>query len=946
MENQKKKHRIINGTKGAISLFLAVLMTPFLTIAMLLVEVGRYNSAVSILDEAMGTSAISLLANYDTYLHDRWGLLAITQAKDTKALYNDYMKNNIGVMGGALSLDSVTMNGAMALSDQSVLKEQIIEYCKLNAPVTLASNFLNISSLLNIFEGLNNIDKYMKVLTTGANIATDMVDLAENIDELKKSANKLDEYSGKYESTYNSFKTSVNDLIDSLSTLEDLKEEKATKEAELAVLKAELQTLLAQESSNSDSESEEDSGESQAVTNKRAQIAAKEQEIRELNSDIADEEKTIGNMRSTATTKRDEYATLLGDISSEMNNYVSLMGNVDSAISSLQSDVLSGVGQVVDLAGEIKTKQDNLKTEKEKLKTMDPTSKEYAEQLSKINTLDREITDLQIEKEVFNTTKEGVTTMTGEWDSSSDGYNEALLKQSAAAFAALKTKVSNVNISGLTSSSSKITDAEYKDSSIAGYMGAEALQTFLDEQEKKLKEGTLSGILKGLTAVYEKIWGLDVIFENDLDAYIDEAYYADNFGSLPGGSAAANKVIVFFENLADTLEAITKLQKDFATLKWKELWKDIKDIFEKGKKAFTSLIDAISEPFLKIASVFTEGYVPFYLTTYGAYMTSCRTDFSDVSGAPSFSNMSGYSVPTSAFPTDKYNVELGAIESITAIINQFTKATGNSKKDLTFKGAELEYMLAGTYSEVGNQALTFLELYLLRVLCCLPAISANTEVLAIAGSTTIGAPAVMVFYYLIEPLVQTVLLCNGSSIEFIPTKLFLTPSGLPGLLTELCSLCKMSDADKKALEKDMLGAFGSDKDKYEKAKADLESTKKEESTSKPQTQSQLDKRVESYKQGLLKFNYREYCFLLMLVFVKNETIVARLSNLIQMESHYYYKQQQASSSGGSGEYSFAFDLHKSYTFVDATADVKVEQILPSLTDSSLFDLTRENYRGY
>ena len=70
----KFKHfKYINGIRGAISLFLAVIMTPFLTIAMALVE------TVSVLDEAMGISSTATLANYDEYLHKRWGLLAADQ---------------------------------------------------------------------------------------------------------------------------------------------------------------------------------------------------------------------------------------------------------------------------------------------------------------------------------------------------------------------------------------------------------------------------------------------------------------------------------------------------------------------------------------------------------------------------------------------------------------------------------------------------------------------------------------------------------------------------------------------------------------------------------------------------------------------------------------------------------------------------------------------------
>lgn len=74
---KKHKKKLINGCKGAIALFLAVLMTPFLSIAMLLVETGRYNSAVSVLDEAMGVSSTALLSSYDEYIKERWGLLAL-----------------------------------------------------------------------------------------------------------------------------------------------------------------------------------------------------------------------------------------------------------------------------------------------------------------------------------------------------------------------------------------------------------------------------------------------------------------------------------------------------------------------------------------------------------------------------------------------------------------------------------------------------------------------------------------------------------------------------------------------------------------------------------------------------------------------------------------------------------------------------------------------------
>jgi hypothetical protein len=72
VQKKKKPLSCINGVKGAISLFMPLLMTPFLTIAVLLVEAGRYNSAVSLLDEALGVSSMSTLANYDDYLQEHF----------------------------------------------------------------------------------------------------------------------------------------------------------------------------------------------------------------------------------------------------------------------------------------------------------------------------------------------------------------------------------------------------------------------------------------------------------------------------------------------------------------------------------------------------------------------------------------------------------------------------------------------------------------------------------------------------------------------------------------------------------------------------------------------------------------------------------------------------------------------------------------------------------
>jgi len=87
----------------------------------------------------------------------------------------------------------------------------------------------------------------------------------------------------------------------------------------------------------------------------------------------------------------------------------------------------------------------------------------------------------------------------------------------------------------------------------------------------------------------------------------------------------------------------------------------------------------------------------------------------------------------------------------------------------------------------------------------------------------------------------------------------------------------------------------------------------------------------------LKFNYKDYCLVLLLLTVTKEQQVARLANLIQMETLCYYENQ---------EKDYTFDLRKSYSYLYAQVDANVVQMMPSLADSSLFTVERDHYRGY
>ena len=90
-------------------------------------------------------------------------------------------------------------------------------------------------------------------------------------------------------------------------------------------------------------------------------------------------------------------------------------------------------------------------------------------------------------------------------------------------------------------------------------------------------------------------------------------------------------------------------------------------------------------------------------------------------------------------------------------------------------------------------------------------------------------------------------------------------------------------------------------------------------------------------KGLQKFNYRKYCFLLMLVSVTKDQQLVRLKNLIQMETLYHYNKAGSEA---------VFDLNKSYTYLETNVTADVKQLMPSLIDSSVFHVTRQQFRGY
>lgn len=872
--------KYINGTKGAIALFLAVLMTPFLTIAMLLVETGRYNSAVSILDEALGVSSMSTLANYDEYLQDRWGLLGISQDIDISTTYTENIDKNSSVLGDSLTLNSIQANGMYPLSDSEILYNQIMEYSKLNAPTTLVTNFLNLSDIIGALEEFNNIGDFASLLTSGVDAVDSTITLAESADELKSIADELDTLNTSYSTKYTAFETAVNDLIDALNEPRP-----------------------------------DESTDPDAAT-------------------LYDE--NIATLRTNATTAQSEYSTVLGDIATKLTEYQTKMSDCSDAIASIQSDITSAASTVVSLESDVSDKEDELEAVQNEIDRLEregysESDSAYSAKLAERAALESELSQLQTELGINEATKDGLDNVTSSWSDSFGSYSDATIGEIATRFTQLQTTVNNLNINSITSTTTKVTPETYKSVAVAGYINSEDIDAYLDEQEEELATGSLSALIEGITSFFDSIFNLSLFYEPELSAFINQEYYETNFGGLPGEDSAEGGVMAVISDIGAILNDISSFQSNLISWKFITALKNLKNLITNIVQLIQDIAQFAIDICQNILELFSS-YDRLYYSTYTTYNLTCRTDCPG--GSLSFTNMSGYEMDSSSLPSQGIDSSrISVLDDLAALIDMISSAAAGTGDDITFSGAELEYVLYGSNSEISNQLYTFCALYLMRLLLDIPAVLCNPEVQSLAAASTFGYPVVMVLMILAEPLAETILLVNGGDVAFYSSTIYLTPTGLPELISELINICRLNSEQQESVKSGLVNAFGATDDDYDYNRTLYNYEHPDDSGGGDDD----DSFWKDYKKGLGEFNYRDYCFFLLLLTVTKEQQMARLSNLIQMETLYHYQSEGAS---------YTFDLRNSYTYIGVNTNISVKQMLPSLADSSLFTIDREHYRGY
>ena len=203
------KRKILNGVRGSISIFLCLLLTPFLSISLALIEYARYQEAIELTNEVYELSGISVLSDYDPYIHSRFGLLATAQEVDLEEGAEGVLTENIQVLGKQVTLENTKFSGKFPLKNNEVLKRQVVDFSELTSTTAVLLDDFHLQELLDKLDGLS---KFQEVADTMDSLVEATEALSEAVEALEGLTGSLQELGSSVRGVISSATTLANDM--------------------------------------------------------------------------------------------------------------------------------------------------------------------------------------------------------------------------------------------------------------------------------------------------------------------------------------------------------------------------------------------------------------------------------------------------------------------------------------------------------------------------------------------------------------------------------------------------------------------------------------------------------------------------------------------------------------------------------------------------------------
>lgn len=859
MKNREKKTRrlsrktLMRGTRGAISILLCLLLTPFVSVTLGLVEYARYQQVVALCDEVYELTGMSLLTDYDPYLQERFGLLATNQQGNLGTDGVQLLEENMKLLGNQVTLGNPSVQGTLALSNEAMLRRQVVDVSEMTATTALLAKDLKLEDLLDKLAELQGVGNFLGTVSSLAGLSDALRVAVEELEDLQQAANALNTGVVEAKATATTLASNLAGFYQKLSDQGLALSADATQE--------EIDAALEQFQQSHQKEYTD---------------------LFRTGKTLYDQLRALPGLLDAAKTAADEFVKAVEAAQKAAEellptNDVDQDGSISQEATTALEDVLD---EMVGLVDETLSDLNDQAIQAGK----DAVLKILGAALEEVGLKNVESRYQQIVSGIY------FTTPMGSWakaDLTAFLKNVYTLHQAAGpdALAAYVDSILSI-------------DLQFDPEQLAQRVGdvlVQATDKLLNESTKRVGQ-----LLTDLVNVVRGLFNLDTFYDPDLDSFVNVA------------AGSANGYQNFLNALSRLLQASENLGTSLGKGGIDGLWGALKamaDMFGAIVDTMKALIDIVGESLKSIASIIgdfwngnTRGlYERLLISGYMRHNLPCRLDADTILDGKEGDSVSltGFSYADLPKLPPKGPIEEWGSGFIA--LGNFFKGLQNGGKgdDPIFEGAHLEYIRAGTNSELANQAITFFDLYFLRLLLNIPTVFKDAEVKGLAASATIASWLVYVLYMLVEPYCDTLLLVNGGEVPFVKGKCWLVPT-------------KLADFIKRMGDVTLGGALKEDWDKL--SKEDLDKLMKEEGFVSD-TGGGTDGGTDGGKDWM-EVGYQTHVLVQLLIFVQPDTQIERLGNLIEMEATEYYRQQGQS-----------FKMSETYTAVSISAQADLKTLL-------------------
>lgn len=959
-------NKYINGTNGVISLFLAILMVPFASIAGVLVNSARINSAVALFDEALCSASNSTLGTYDKFLRERFGLLAMDQntasggsgytvqqlIQDT---FKEYMDKNINVVSNTYDTSTVSATGVYPLADTDVLLSQVYEASKYTVPAKLVVDGFSIEDIIKaLTKDLDSVTRLFSSISSGAAVVDKVANCGDKFTALNDKIKSLDENKTSYDNAYTEFKNAVDEYNSIIDEINNKKEEiqKQIDSLNSDISDAEKKFKEEKEKAPELSKQIEDLENEKDINGKPVDNKEKIKKIEEDNKDTLkgylDAKKNLKEKQDELKEKKDaldgveasytnELNTKRENVTNKKNSYVSKINSYASSVKSAGNAAADAQNSITELQGatnslitdvsnqmyssqkkQIDNTIEDYGKEKEKAKNSGDTKKEqyYNDEITKLKDKKNQIdNDYTLDKAVSSSSSAAVSTI--KMFSQQDLKSQYSLVYGN--LIELKNKVDNDY--NVVSGIQKMDDtSSYYISGIQDILTSEQIEDLQKNLSDEICSSSFFTVMKTMVSFIKALFKISLDYDPELTATINNTYYRNSIGGLPSKKSR-------------TEGGIYSLKSPY-----QETDKKLSDYFKTEINSYSNSLNAtgsvngISNTIMTlIASLndINECCDKDNWHWYNVWSNLKKLGKAVWEIVKSITQLIGKAVETLATAVGEkfllsgyigYNIPNRTTYTGSGLMGKSYSLpnAGSAKQGYAFYGAETEYILHGSYSETENQEETVKIILAIRLLFNIYTVFTNMEIEAIAsaaGSFTFGIGTLVVYmlYLVAEPTIDTVILANGGSVAIKKDTAYLTPTGIIDLIGAISTL-KLNDTQKN--------------DIYTKAVETSGAQGLSPTYTKPNSNKIIEK--------INSINYTKM-LIIMMMFTNYKTLLNRLSDVIQMEASY---------NAATRIDSYVFDLDKCFTYLRASGNFTTNQFIKISNSSKIYSKNRIVYRGY